>query len=70
MTRRVVLAWRKSFPRVQAIEALRQAILAAEVPGVERIRFTTSHPVEFRDSLPKSPIGKVLRRELRDAPKQ
>jgi len=26
--------------------------------------------VEFRDSLPKSPIGKVLRRELRDAPKQ
>ena len=25
--------------------------------------------VEFRDSLPKSPIGKVLRRELRDAPK-
>ena len=25
--------------------------------------------VEFRDSLPKSPIGKVLRRELRDAPR-
>ena len=25
--------------------------------------------VEFRDSLPKTPIGKVLRRELRDAPK-
>jgi long-chain acyl-CoA synthetase len=25
--------------------------------------------VEFRDSLPKSPIGKVLRRELRDGPK-
>jgi len=23
--------------------------------------------VEFRDSLPKTPIGKVLRRELRDA---
>ena len=23
----------------------------AEVPGVERIRFTTSHPVEFRDNL-------------------
>jgi tRNA-2-methylthio-N6-dimethylallyladenosine synthase len=23
----------------------------AELPGVERIRFTTSHPVEFRDSL-------------------
>jgi long-chain acyl-CoA synthetase len=26
--------------------------------------------VEFRDALPKSPIGKVLRRELRDAPNQ
>jgi long-chain acyl-CoA synthetase len=25
--------------------------------------------VEFRDSLPKTPIGKVLRRELRAAPK-
>jgi long-chain acyl-CoA synthetase len=25
--------------------------------------------VEFRDTLPKSPIGKVLRRELREAPK-
>jgi long-chain acyl-CoA synthetase len=24
--------------------------------------------VEFRDSLPKSPIGKILRRELRDGP--
>jgi len=26
--------------------------------------------VEFRDALPKTPIGKVLRRELRDAPKE
>ena len=26
--------------------------------------------VEFRDSLPKSPIGKVLRRQLRDEPKE
>jgi long-chain acyl-CoA synthetase len=26
--------------------------------------------VEFRDSLPKSPIGKILRRELRDGPKR
>jgi tRNA-2-methylthio-N6-dimethylallyladenosine synthase len=25
--------------------------LVARVPGIERIRFTTSHPVEFRDSL-------------------
>jgi long-chain acyl-CoA synthetase len=27
------------------------------------------HRVEFRSALPKSPVGKVLRRELRDAPK-
>jgi long-chain acyl-CoA synthetase len=25
--------------------------------------------VEFRDALPKTPIGKVLRRELRELPK-
>jgi long-chain acyl-CoA synthetase len=25
--------------------------------------------IEFRDALPKTPIGKVLRRELRDVPK-
>ena len=24
------------------------------------------HHVEFRDSLPKTPVGKILRRELRD----
>jgi LysR family hydrogen peroxide-inducible transcriptional activator len=35
--RRVVLAWRKSFPRPQAIEALRQAILACDLPQVARI---------------------------------
>ncbi|HMA30820.1 MAG TPA: AMP-binding protein, partial [Casimicrobiaceae bacterium] len=27
------------------------------------------HHVEFRSALPKSPVGKILRRELRDAPK-
>jgi LysR family hydrogen peroxide-inducible transcriptional activator len=32
--RRVVLAWRKSFTRPEAVEVLRQAILAADVPGV------------------------------------
>jgi len=32
--RRVVLGWRKSFPRTAAIEALRRAILDADVPGV------------------------------------
>lgn len=32
--RRVVLAWRKSFPRTSAIDALTQAIRAADLPGV------------------------------------
>jgi LysR family hydrogen peroxide-inducible transcriptional activator len=36
--RRVVLAWRKSFPRPQAIEALRQAILACDLPQVTKIQ--------------------------------
>ena len=35
--RRVALAWRRSYPRPQAIEALRQAILACELPQVTRI---------------------------------
>jgi LysR family hydrogen peroxide-inducible transcriptional activator len=32
--RRVVLAWRKSFTRTAAIETLREAMLAADLPGV------------------------------------
>jgi LysR family hydrogen peroxide-inducible transcriptional activator len=36
--RRVVLAWRKSFPRPQAIEALRRAILACELSQVSKIQ--------------------------------
>jgi LysR family hydrogen peroxide-inducible transcriptional activator len=36
-TRRVALAWRKSFPRPEAIEALRKAILACNLPQVEKI---------------------------------
>ena len=35
--RRIAIAWRKSFPRPQAIEALRQAILACDLPQVSRI---------------------------------
>jgi LysR family hydrogen peroxide-inducible transcriptional activator len=31
--RRVVIAWRKSFTRPEAIEALRRAVLACELPG-------------------------------------
>jgi LysR family hydrogen peroxide-inducible transcriptional activator len=36
--RRVVLAWRKSFPRPQAVDALRQAILACDLPQVVKIQ--------------------------------
>jgi LysR family hydrogen peroxide-inducible transcriptional activator len=35
--RRVGLAWRKSFPRPEAIEALRKAILACNLPHVEKL---------------------------------
>ncbi|HZF79935.1 MAG TPA: LysR substrate-binding domain-containing protein, partial [Rubrivivax sp.] len=36
-TRRVVLAWRRSFPRYEAIAALRNAIYACPLPGVKRV---------------------------------
>jgi LysR family hydrogen peroxide-inducible transcriptional activator len=36
-TRRVGLAWRRSFPRPGAIEALRKAILACNLPQVEKL---------------------------------
>lgn len=36
-TRRVVLAWRRSFPRYEAIAALRNAIYACALPGVKRL---------------------------------
>ena len=35
--RRVVLVWRRSFPRYEAIAALRNAIYACELPGVIRL---------------------------------
>ena len=37
-SRRVVIAWRKSFTRSSAIEAVRQAVLACELPGVSMLR--------------------------------
>ena len=37
-TRRVVLAWRRSFTRYEAIAALRNAVYACELPGVTRLR--------------------------------
>ena len=36
-TRRVVLAWRRTFPRYEAIAALRNAIYACPLPGVKRL---------------------------------
>jgi LysR family hydrogen peroxide-inducible transcriptional activator len=36
-TRRVVLAWRRSFTRYEAIAALRYAIYASDLPGVQRL---------------------------------
>ncbi|WP_342131895.1 LysR substrate-binding domain-containing protein [Hydrogenophaga sp. OTU3427] len=36
-TRRVVLAWRRSFTRYEAIAALRNAIYGCELPGVHRL---------------------------------
>ncbi|MBH1987876.1 MAG: LysR family transcriptional regulator [Burkholderiales bacterium] len=36
-TRRVVLAWRRSFTRYEAIAALRNAIYACSLPGVNRL---------------------------------
>jgi LysR family transcriptional regulator, hydrogen peroxide-inducible genes activator len=37
-TRRVALAWRRSFPRPEAIEALRKSILACNLPQVEKLQ--------------------------------
>ncbi len=36
-TRRVVLAWRRTFPRYEAVAALRNCIYACELPGVRRL---------------------------------
>jgi LysR family transcriptional regulator, hydrogen peroxide-inducible genes activator len=36
-TRRVVLAWRRSFTRYEAIAALRNAVYACELPGAKRL---------------------------------
>jgi LysR family transcriptional regulator, hydrogen peroxide-inducible genes activator len=36
-TRRVVLAWRRTFTRYEAIAALRNAIYACALPGVQRL---------------------------------
>lgn len=42
--RRIALAWRKSFPRVRAVQAVREALLACKLPGVSWLAKAT--PVE------------------------
>jgi LysR family hydrogen peroxide-inducible transcriptional activator len=37
-SRRVVIAWRKSFTRGAAIEAVREAVLACDLHGVTMLR--------------------------------
>jgi long-chain acyl-CoA synthetase len=49
-------------PKVTAADV--KAFCEANLTGYKRPRI-----VEFRTELPKTPVGKVLRRELRDAPK-
>lgn len=43
--RHVALAWRKSFPRPEAVEALRQAMLGSDLEGVH---FTRQPAIRFR----------------------
>ena len=38
-----------------------RAFCAERLTGYKRPKF-----IEFRDALPKTPVGKILRRELRD----
>jgi LysR family hydrogen peroxide-inducible transcriptional activator len=42
-SRRIALAWRASFPRPQAIEALRQAVLDCKLPGVTLLSAAPAH---------------------------
>jgi len=46
-----VNAYRGALPGGGHADLAALIYFVAEVPGLERIRFTTSHPVEFRDSL-------------------
>ncbi|MFM7507025.1 MAG: LysR substrate-binding domain-containing protein, partial [Rubrivivax sp.] len=36
-SRRIVLAWRRTFPRYEAIAALRNCVYACALPGVRRL---------------------------------
>lgn len=55
-TRRVVLAWRRSFTRPGAIEALRDAILGADLPGVVKL---PSGPLSAPAGLPPPRLAVV-----------
>jgi len=44
-TRRVVLVWRRSFTRVAAVEAVRDAILRSDLPGVHKLASAPAMPV-------------------------
>lgn len=44
-TRRIVLAWRKSFPRARAVQAVREALLACKLPGVTML--PQAKPVDY-----------------------
>jgi LysR family hydrogen peroxide-inducible transcriptional activator len=38
--RRVVLAWRKSFTRIAAIESVARAVAQCDLPGIKPLPFT------------------------------
>ncbi len=42
--RRIALAWRRSFPRPRAVQAVREALLACKLPGVKML--PTEKPIE------------------------
>ncbi len=52
-TRRVVLAWRKTFTRTVAVEALRRAVLECELPGV--IKLDEAMPPPAQPTAPAKP---------------
>jgi len=54
-TRRVVLVWRRSFTRVAAIEALRDAILRSELPGVTLLTDSAGLPAAPPEPEPTEP---------------
>jgi LysR family hydrogen peroxide-inducible transcriptional activator len=41
--RRVILVYRKTFPRIAAIDALRQAVLDCQLPGVKKLAASATH---------------------------